>query len=118
MLTGAPGAGKSLVVCCVMKLLEGNNVSVEYVVGGKVLAGRINYPRARHSHSADEQMQALQWLHRPVPAVLLVDDSENLSTEGWRNLQWLATMPEPDRPKVMVIVGPTRGRRRARFARP
>jgi len=105
MLSGVPGAGKSLVACCVMKLLESNNVPVEYVVGDKVLPRHVNFRHTHHSHAADAPVQDLNWLQRPVPAVLFIDDSENLSTEGWRELQWLATMPEPDRHKAIVIVG-------------
>ena len=105
MLTGVPGSGKSLVVSCVMKLLERNNVPVEYFVGDNVLPGRINFLRADYSHSGDEPKQAPKSPQTPAPAVSFVDDSENLSTDAWLDLQSLAIMSRADPPKVIVIVG-------------
>src|SRR5262249_37862465 len=105
MLTGVPGAGKSLVVCCLMKLLESNNVAVEYLASGNVLPLRVNLLPAPYSHSTDELVQALKRLERAAPAVLFVDDCENLSKEAWRDLQLFATKPQADRHRVIVIVG-------------
>jgi general secretion pathway protein A len=105
MLTGAPGAGKTLVVSCVMKLLASNNVQVEYVTGGDFFASDTNLLRELRSELAGSTSGLPTHIVTRTSAALFVDDCENLSAKAWGQIQLLVQNRNPDRPKTIVIVG-------------